>query len=226
MNRLSRREAIKGLATGVAAGWGLPRCLAGETQPASTGKVVVWPAVDVLVCGGGPAGVAAALMAARAGRKTLLVERYGRLGGMAVEALVGPFMGPGRPAGCGPVHQRHPRGVGFLPGAGHRSGHRRGRRMRRRAGGGTGCRAARGGCRPTPGSRVQASLSGGRRIGRRCKRSLAARGCQLALLRKCATGGGGQRSAAAFSRPGDRGTLGLAARARSWRRARFSRIVV
>jgi len=49
--------------------------------------------VDVLVCGGGPAGVAAAVQAARQGAKVLLVERYGRLGGMAVQGLVGPLMG-------------------------------------------------------------------------------------------------------------------------------------
>ncbi|MBN1488331.1 MAG: FAD-dependent oxidoreductase [Phycisphaerae bacterium] len=49
--------------------------------------------VDVVVCGGGPAGIAAAVMAARQGAKVLLVERYGRLGGMAVHALVGPLMG-------------------------------------------------------------------------------------------------------------------------------------
>lgn len=49
--------------------------------------------VDVLVCGGGPAGVAAALMAARGGATTLLVERYGRLGGAAVNNLVNPLMG-------------------------------------------------------------------------------------------------------------------------------------
>lgn len=49
--------------------------------------------VDVLVCGGGPAGMAAAVMAARGGAKVLLVERYGRLGGMAVHARVAPLMG-------------------------------------------------------------------------------------------------------------------------------------
>jgi len=49
--------------------------------------------VDVLVCGGGPAGMAAAVMAARQGVNVLLVERYGRLGGMAVQGLVGPLMG-------------------------------------------------------------------------------------------------------------------------------------
>jgi len=48
---------------------------------------------DVLVCGGGPAGVAAAIMAARQNVKVLLIERYGRLGGAAVQARVSPLMG-------------------------------------------------------------------------------------------------------------------------------------
>jgi hypothetical protein len=48
---------------------------------------------DILVCGGGPSGIAAAAMAGRLGQKVLLVERYGRLGGMAVQAMVGPMMG-------------------------------------------------------------------------------------------------------------------------------------
>ena len=48
---------------------------------------------DVLVCGGGPAGMAAAVMAARGGAAVLLVERYGRLGGMGVHARVAPLMG-------------------------------------------------------------------------------------------------------------------------------------
>lgn len=49
--------------------------------------------VDVLVVGGGPAGFAAALAASRAGAETLLIERSGRLGGMATNALVSPFLG-------------------------------------------------------------------------------------------------------------------------------------
>lgn len=48
---------------------------------------------DVLVVGGGPAGLIAAIAAARLGVRTTLVERYGFLGGMATAALVGPFAG-------------------------------------------------------------------------------------------------------------------------------------
>lgn len=47
---------------------------------------------DVLVCGGGPGGVCAAVGAARAGASVLLIERYGFLGGMATAGLVNPFM--------------------------------------------------------------------------------------------------------------------------------------
>ncbi len=47
---------------------------------------------DVFVCGGGPAGVCAAIAAARNGADVLLVERGNCLGGMATQALVGPFM--------------------------------------------------------------------------------------------------------------------------------------
>jgi len=48
---------------------------------------------DVIVCGGGPSGVAAAIAAARRGARTLLVERYGFCGGMATVALVNPWAG-------------------------------------------------------------------------------------------------------------------------------------
>lgn len=49
--------------------------------------------VDVLVAGGGTAGIAAAIAAARGGAKTLLVERHGGLGGMAFAALVHTLCG-------------------------------------------------------------------------------------------------------------------------------------
>lgn len=47
---------------------------------------------DIIVCGGGPGGIAAAVGAARLGKKVLLVERYGFLGGGATAMLVNPFM--------------------------------------------------------------------------------------------------------------------------------------
>ena len=55
-------------------------------EPARQTNVV--DEADVVVVGGGPAGAAAALAAARSGAKTVLIERYGHLGGMATGGLV------------------------------------------------------------------------------------------------------------------------------------------
>lgn len=54
---------------------------------------------DVIVAGGGPAGITAAIAAARNGARTLLVERYGFLGGQSTIALVYPWMSFHDPAG-------------------------------------------------------------------------------------------------------------------------------
>ncbi len=54
---------------------------------------------DAVVCGGGPAGCAAALAASRQGLKTLLVEGQGQLGGMGVSGLVSHWLG-GRTFDC------------------------------------------------------------------------------------------------------------------------------
>jgi len=54
------------------------------------GTVVARP--DVVVVGGGPAGIGAAVGAARAGADVVLAERYGFLGGNATAALVMPLM--------------------------------------------------------------------------------------------------------------------------------------
>ena len=54
--------------------------------------VPVTQQAEVAVVGGGPAGIAAAIASARSGAKTILVEQYGFLGGMATAGLVGPFM--------------------------------------------------------------------------------------------------------------------------------------
>ncbi|MFT4177270.1 MAG: FAD-dependent oxidoreductase [Luteolibacter sp.] len=48
---------------------------------------------DVAVIGGGSAGLAAAITAAREGARTVLIERYGFLGGMGTASLVHTFCG-------------------------------------------------------------------------------------------------------------------------------------
>jgi hypothetical protein len=56
-------------------------------------RVPVTGEYDVVVLGGGPAGIAAAAAAARNGASTLLAERYGFLGGMGTAAGVTNFCG-------------------------------------------------------------------------------------------------------------------------------------
>ncbi len=53
-----------------------------HTQRESSREIPVVRETDVLVCGGGPAGFAAAVMAARAGARVLLLERHPFLGGV------------------------------------------------------------------------------------------------------------------------------------------------
>lgn len=56
------------------------------TEPAR--QVPVHERCDVLVLGGGPSGVAAAVAAARSGARTVLLERYNHLGGLSTGGLV------------------------------------------------------------------------------------------------------------------------------------------
>jgi hypothetical protein len=54
-------------------------------------RIPVEDSYDVVVAGGGPAGAAAAVSAARLGAKTLLIEATGCLGGMGTSGLVTAF---------------------------------------------------------------------------------------------------------------------------------------
>ena len=61
------------------------------TEPSR--ETPVYGEYEVVVLGGGPAGMAAAVAAARMGRSTILIERYGFLGGMGTAAGVTNFCG-------------------------------------------------------------------------------------------------------------------------------------
>ena len=79
---------------GVASNYSKPNTF--EKKSAVEGKIIeeakreipVIREADVIVVGGGPGGIAAAVSAARAGASTILIERYGHLGGMATGGLV------------------------------------------------------------------------------------------------------------------------------------------
>jgi NADPH-dependent 2,4-dienoyl-CoA reductase/sulfur reductase-like enzyme len=78
---------------------------------------------DVIVVGGGAAGIAAAAAAARLGANTLLIERYGSLGGMATGGLIALLLtlddGRGRQVIAGicqeMVDRMQARGATFAP---------------------------------------------------------------------------------------------------------------
>ncbi|NQU23702.1 MAG: FAD-dependent oxidoreductase [Candidatus Nealsonbacteria bacterium] len=108
---ITRRGFLKSSALGVSGTAGAIAAASGKTsaEDASveaqqaetynfTRRVPVESGYDLVVCGGGPAGTAAAVCAARLGAKVLLVEATGCLGGMGTSGLVTAFdpMGDGK----------------------------------------------------------------------------------------------------------------------------------
>ena len=68
----------------------------GETMKTNNNyaaELPVFDTYDVLVVGGGPSGICAAVSAARCGARVAVIERYGTLGGNMTLGNVGPFMG-------------------------------------------------------------------------------------------------------------------------------------
>jgi NADPH-dependent 2,4-dienoyl-CoA reductase/sulfur reductase-like enzyme len=71
----------------------------GQSQTASaSSRHPILDSVDVLVVGGGPAGIGAALGAARKGARTLLIENHSFFGGVAAWSM-GMQMNQMRPGG-------------------------------------------------------------------------------------------------------------------------------
>ncbi|MEO6739822.1 MAG: FAD-dependent oxidoreductase [Chthoniobacteraceae bacterium] len=90
----NRRHFIQ---AGLAASLGLPFLAKGQSEAAGKPGIFDEPHrelplntdADVIVCGAGPAGVAAAITAARAGAKVRLFETHGSLGGVWTSSLLG-----------------------------------------------------------------------------------------------------------------------------------------
>jgi hypothetical protein len=101
-NGITRRNFFKSTATGAAAfaigagGLSMPLSAQSNKSAKVSGKTIsealrqtrVCRTADVVVVGGGPGGIGAAVSAARNGANTVLIERYGHLGGMGTGGLV------------------------------------------------------------------------------------------------------------------------------------------
>ena len=89
---MKRRQFLKAGALGTAISVGQSAAVAAETGPGvyrqPAADVPVVEEVDVAVCGGGPAGIAAAVAAGRSGARVRLIEVHGFLGGVWTAGMV------------------------------------------------------------------------------------------------------------------------------------------
>ena len=63
-----------------------------KTEISYQKSIKVYDRADIIVAGGGPSGVAAAVAAARQGKRVILIEQSGTLGGSSVLAMVAELM--------------------------------------------------------------------------------------------------------------------------------------
>ena len=67
------------------------KTIKGNTILESVRELPIKSHYDVIVCGGGPAGIGAALAAADEGKRVLCIDRWGMLGGVWTAGLLNPF---------------------------------------------------------------------------------------------------------------------------------------
>jgi len=102
---MKRRIFLERSITGIAsAGFGLSYLAQAAETPKgklrlSAVDIPVSPKVDVIVCGGGPAGFSAAVSAARNGARVRLIELQGYLGGVWTAGLMTNFLDAGNKEG-------------------------------------------------------------------------------------------------------------------------------
>ena len=63
-----------------------------KTEISYQKSIKVYDRADIIVAGGGPSGVAAAVAAARQGKRVIMLEQSGTLGGSSVLAMVAELM--------------------------------------------------------------------------------------------------------------------------------------